>query len=133
MGHKTPKASAGTTSVLAEMDRLIEELLEACNHFKSESRSGLVNLKSALKRARRLRNKISKKPEGLVSLQETVNAIDLIVSVTKLIYSILNCLKPQEDYRDSRVYYKNFANRRRPISDWIGRNTPYVEDILVTS
>ena len=133
MDDNTFKASARMPSVLEEMDRLIDELLMACKHFESEGHSGLVNLRSALKRARRLRNQILEKQEDSIHSKEIFDAINFIVSVTKLIYSILNCLKPHEDYYDNRVYYKTFSNCRRSFSDWIGRRTSSIESILVTS
>jgi hypothetical protein len=88
MDDNTFKASARMPSVLEEMDRLIDELLMACKHFESEGHSGLVNLKSALKRARRLRNQILEKQEDSIHSKEIFDAINFIVSVTKLIYSI---------------------------------------------
>lgn len=130
---KIQKASARMTSGLKEMDRLIEELLKACKHFESEGHSGLVSLKCALKRARRLRNQIRKKREDTIPLRKTIDAINFIVSVTKLIYSILNCLKPHEDYYDNRVYYKIVTNCRRSFSDWIGPKNSRIEGLLVTS
>lgn len=133
MGDRTRKASVRMTSVLWEIDRLIGELSKACKHLESEGHSGLVDLKSALKRARRLRKIILEKPEGSIYSKGVFDAINFIVSVTKLIYSILNCLKPYEDYHDNRVYYKTFANCRRSFSDWVGRRTSYIESILVTS
>jgi hypothetical protein len=67
MGDQTSKASARMTSVIEELDRLIAELLKACKYLESEDHSGLVNLKSALRRARRLRNRILKEPEDSVN------------------------------------------------------------------
>lgn len=133
MGDKIHKASARMTSGLKEMDRLIEELLKACKHLESEGHSGLVSLKCALRRARRLRNQIRKKPETKIPLKETIDAINFIVSVTKLIYSILNCLKSHEAYYDNWVYYKIVKNCRRSFSDWIGPKYSCIEVILVTS
>jgi len=133
MDHQILEASAKVTSVLEELDRLTDELLKAYKYLKSEGHPGLVNLKSALKRARRLRNQIRKKPKERIPFGETIDAINFIVSVTKLIYSLLNCMNPKEGYYEHWVYHNTAAYRRRPFSDWISPSTSCVQGLLVTS
>ena len=115
---KAPRRADGRrASVLRLADDLVTQLKEICRRASDSGSPIPVDLRRALKRARRLSAMISTDHEAGLRWEKVWEAIAYVVAIAKMIHGLLNCTQLRDHLVESWDYHKAVAHRRGDIAD----------------
>lgn len=115
---KAPQRTNGRrTSALRLADRLVAQLEEMCRRASDSESRIPVDLRRALKRARRLSAMMKAEHEAGLNWEKIWEAIAYVLAIAKMLHGLLNCMQLRKYLAESWDYHKVVAHRRGHIAD----------------